>query len=315
MLMLAVMLGTALTFHTEDPEAETPILPPNTYLVKARAVRVDAKTLVADFVVERVYVGDSALKGQKFALTNYLPQGGSHMGKTLYSERVEGEVGLWWVGRKDSSPDQGKTEMKLFTYNDLGHELPSVYYPFPAVLKGGLDPSEVISPRYGDLKTDPHEFAPKLMLEWAEAIEKVYNTKGDDARIALLKKYVGSDNPPISAWALDTLSRFLEPGTLRQFRMGEGKHRADSEWQLRNNDLVKQVRKDVKLMLLDYADDPKLPIYAQAELDIALTRIDDDWPKSDRRAKMFQRWEKVKDPVDRYFVDARLKRVKQDASK
>src|SRR5665213_2800605 len=138
MLMLALMLGMATASLGEGSEAETPILPPNTLLVKARAVRVDAKTLAADFVIECVFVGDNALKGQKFTLLDYLSRGGSQIGKPLDSERVEGEVGLWWVGRKGSSPDQGKDDMKLFTYNDLWHQLPPIYYPFPAVLKLSL---------------------------------------------------------------------------------------------------------------------------------------------------------------------------------
>jgi hypothetical protein len=148
------------------------------------------------------------------------------------------------------------------------------------------------------------------MLEWAEAIKKAYNTKGDDKRIALLEKYAGSDNPPLSAWALNTLSRFLEPEAKSQL-FDEGKLRDDAQV-LIEHDLAKRVRKDVKAMLLDFADDQKVPIYAQTELDRVLTRIDDDWPKSCRRSKMLKRWEKVKNPVDHYFIKEQLK---QDASK
>src|ERR1019366_2257350 len=150
-----------------------------------------------------------------------------------------------------------------------------------------------------------------IMLEWADAIKKVYGTKGDDKRIALLKKYAGSDNPPISAWALNAMSRFLEPEFKSRLFDSDGKPRIDIEWLLQH-DLATHVRKDVKSILEDFADDPKLPIYAQTELDRVLTRIDDNWPKSDRRAKMLKRWEKVKDPVDRYFIKDQLKR---DASK
>jgi hypothetical protein len=309
MLMLVFMVGTATTSLAEKSEAETAILPPNTYLVEARVVRVDLKTYAADLVIERVYAGDGALKGQKFTLSDYLwRRFGYKIGKPLSLPLVEGEVGLWWVGCPDSS------ESKLFSYNDLRHSLPFIYVPFPARLKGGPEPILFASsPCEKPQKiTDPFDFDPKRMVEWAEAIERVYKTKGDDERIAFLKKYAGSDNPPLSAWALDTLSRFLEPEGKAKLFTPEGKIIDDSEELIRTPSWEKYVRKDVKSMLEDFADDANLPIYAQIELDDILTRINDDWLKSDRRSKMLQRWEKVKDPVDRDFISGKLKR---DASK
>jgi hypothetical protein len=310
--MLALMIGTATAPFTAESEAQTPMFPPNTYLVKARVIRVDeAKNSAADFVIESVYAGDSAWKGQSFTLSDYLARSGSQRGKPL-PERVVGEVGLWWIGCEEPSASPGKDKTKLFSYHDLWHKLPSIYRPFPSVLKGGPEPARFLSRQYGDLTTNPYDFGPKRMLEWADAIKRIYETKGDDERITLLKVYAGSDNSPLSAWALDTLSRFLEPEAKSQLFTREGEMIRSSEILIRSHKLEKYVRKDVKSMLEDFADDPKVPIYAQTELDRVLTRIDDDWLKSERRAKMLKRWEKVKDPVDRYFIKVQLK---SDASK
>lgn len=145
------------------------------------------------------------------------------------------------------------------------------------------------------------------MLEWAEGIEKVCDAKSDDPRIAILKKYASSDNPPLSAWALNTLSRFLEPEAKQRLFTSKGKVRSDVEWLLQH-DLAKRVRKDVKAILDGFADDPKLSIYAQVELDRVLNRMEgDDWLKSSRRSKMLEHWKKVRNPVDRYFIDGQLK--------
>ena len=85
-----------------------------------------------------------------------------------------------------------------------------------------------------------------------------------------------------------------------------GQPRRDCEILLKDSSIAKQVRKDVKAALEDFAENPHLTIYAQSELDLVLSRIDDDWPTSDRRKKMLERWKDVKDPVDRYFISERL---------
>jgi len=279
------------------------------YLVEARVVHADEKAWEADLVIERVYVGDNALKGRTFTISEVQPPWvGTMHGHPSSEPLVKGEVGIWWIWRRDASSDESKDERKLIPYVDIDDGLPFIYVPFSAILSGAPVTSEIH--HYGDLKIDPYDFGAKVMLEWADAIKKVYGTEGDDKRIILLKKYAGSDNPPLSAWALNSLSRFLEPEAKSQL-FDEGEVRREVEWLLQH-DLAKRVRKDVKSVLEDFADDPKLPIYAQTELDRVLTRIDDDWPKSDRRAKMLKRWEKVKVPVDRYFIKDQLK---QDASK
>jgi hypothetical protein len=313
MFMAALILATAASSRAKTPPMDTPIFPGPAYLIEARVIHVDKKTLDADLVIERVYVGDNALKGRKFTIS--FPEGfpwfGTMHGHPSPEPLVIGEVGLWWVWRRDAEPDESKDESKLIPCVDVASWRPSIYFPFSAILSGAPIPAEIAPVHgYGDLDVDPYDFGPRRMLEWANAIKKIYDTKGDDQRIALLKKYAGSDNPPLSAWALNTLSRFLEPEAKSQL-FEEGELRRDAEW-LIEHDLAKRVRKDVKSILEDYADDPKLPIYAQTELDRVLTRIDDDWPKSDRRAKMLKRWEKVKVPVDRYFIKDQLK---QDASK
>ncbi len=313
MFMAALILATAAASCAKPQPMDTPIFPGPAYLVEARVIHADKKAWEADLVVERVYVGDNTLKGRKFTISEVQPPWfGTMHGHPSSEPLVKGEVGLWWVWRRDASPDESKDERKLIACVDAASWRPSIYFPFSAILSGAPVPSEIFPVRaYGDVGVDPYDFGPKRMLEWADAIKKIYDTKGDDARIALLKKYAGSDNPPLSAWALNTLSRFLEPEAKKQL-FDEGELRNDFEWFLQH-DLAKRVRKDVKSVLEDFADDPKLPIYAQTELDRVLTRMgENDWLKSCRRSKMLQRWEKVKDPVDRYFIKEQLK---QDASK
>jgi hypothetical protein len=308
MFILSLLASSIIASNADELELETPLLPPDAHLVKARVVRVDeGKDHAADFVIEYIYAGDPALKGQHFTLADYLRRGGSQVNKPL-PLRVEGEVGLWWVGRRtERSPETDREEVKLFSYHDLWHPFPAIYYPFPAVLKGGKTPDRFEQNHYGDLKTDPYDFGPDRMVQWAEAIEKTYGTKGDDEKIALLKKYAGSDNPPLSAWAISMLSRFLDAEGKRRLFTSKGELRRDYEILLDKSDsLAKHVRKDVKSMLERFVDDDKLPIYAQTELDGVLSRIEDDWGNSDLRKKLLQRWEKVKDPVDRYFIDSHL---------
>ena len=94
MFTLALVTVAMLHLQADRPEAETPLLPPNAYLVKARVVSVDeAKDFAADFVIEEVYVGESSLKGQHFTLSDYMLRGGSQVNPKIHCPLRRG--GSW----------------------------------------------------------------------------------------------------------------------------------------------------------------------------------------------------------------------------
>ncbi|HVS36137.1 MAG TPA: hypothetical protein VMS17_11200 [Gemmataceae bacterium] len=310
MFTLLLMFGSLCDSPSEGAEPETPLLPPNAYLVQARVIRVsEAEDREAEFVIEHVYAGDPALVEQKFLLTDYLPRSGSRINTKYLCPRQVGEVGLWWVGiQKDTSSGENQAKPSLFSYHDLAHALPRIYRSFPVVLKGGK-PQDLRCPpiQYGDLASDPYDFGTERTLQWAEAIEKVTRASGDDNRIKILETYVKSDNAPLSAWAISTLSRFLDPEGKKQILTSSGAQRNDCELVIRHPSVAKLLRGDVKAALENYAENRELTIYAQAELDRVLMRIDgDDWLASNRRRNMLFRWNDVTDPIDRYFINTRL---------
>jgi len=208
-----------------QPPSESAYLPPNLFLVRAKAVSVapvqrteplpgsvrgtrPAFTIhgTGNLVVAHVYLGPDALKSIEFDCGFRPPQQGSIASAhpILVSFIEKGAHGLWWI-HYDAKTKQYRPQLDLMSMTDLHLEnFPIQDHPRQWATIGG-GPVDAVA-----------KFKP--WLAWAVAAEQLHKAASDDDRGRLLLKLAADDQSLAAPWAIALLGRASKPADIAALR-------------------------------------------------------------------------------------------------
>ena len=256
------MLQTCLLLLalSAPPAEKSAYIPPNLFLVRAKTIEISKRPLEGSppqpnipegrFEITKIYLGPEWLKKYPTFICDHNPPTFGSVAHVMDRLHIrvsyeKGVEGLWWVSY-DSNKAGSLRPVLTAPYVDAVGIRP---FPYQKML---LEGSRIHT---------THKAAEASFqegLDWADAVEKVYQAASDEERAKLLKGYAVERNPR-GAWALTWLGFSKDKELTEFFR---------------------------KLLA-----DEKLPIASQVAIEQGLLAVDtENWDSSKARQALYQRW-------------------------